>query len=46
MYFSDSPLQAKMDWKQKYETLSMGSKNFERDTYKGERGALAPRPPL
>ena len=36
----------KMDWKEKYETLSSSSKNFERDTYKGGRGALAPRPPL
>ena len=33
------PLQAKMDWKEKYETLSSSSKNFERDTYKGGRGA-------
>ena len=27
-----------------YETLSRCSKNFERATYKGGRGALAPRP--
>ena len=37
----------KMDWKEKYETLISSSKNFESwKTYKGGRGALAPRPPL
>ena len=29
-----------------FNDLSRRSKNFERDTYKGGRGALAPRPPL
>ena len=29
-----------------FNELSRRSKNFERDTYKGGRGALAPRPPL
>ena len=32
--------------KEKIRDLSSSSKNFERDTYKGGRGALAPRPPL
>ena len=36
-----------MDWKEKYETLSRSSKIFESsETYKGGRGALAPRPPF
>ena len=32
--------------KEKIRDLSSSSKIFERDTYKGGRGALAPRPPL
>ena len=40
------PCKPKWIERKKYETLSRCSKNFERDTYKGGRGALAPRPPL
>ena len=42
----ESPCKPKWIERNKYETLSSSSKNFERDTYKGGRGALAPRPPL
>ena len=34
------PVQAKKDWQEKKRGLSSSSKNFERDTYKGGRGAL------
>ena len=40
------PCKPKWIERNKYETLSRCSKNFERDTYKGGRGVLAPRPPL
>ena len=43
--FMIRPCKPKWIESNKYETLSSSSKNFERDTYKGGRGALAPRPP-
>ena len=47
MQFYDSPLQAKIDWKEKVRHLKQQfEKNWERKNLQRGRGALAPRPPL